>query len=230
MHSSKVCALLILLFLVSCTSNFQSNSKKLIAQEAVNSSTSTLLPSVQSVSSIEIDGIVAFDKIDSTLTAQGSKFDIQFSTESSSNCRYVIQYPQASGLADAALQTELNQSLRQNMIEQMGITGDLLKGNRCPPDSLRDAQNRPRLNTWTSNCKTHFAERRLVSIACLTLTMPGAYPNPEIYPVTFDLMTGKIYQFAELFTPDSNYTVRVAVLMRDAWWETGIHLLSISAT
>lgn len=189
--------------------------------EAANSSTPTPLPSVQPASSIRVDGIVAFDKIDSTLIEQGSKFDIQFSTESSSNCRYTMKYPQVSGLANTALQAELNQHLRQDMIEQMRITGDLLEGDRCPLNSLRDSQNRPRFYTWTGSCKTHFAESRLVSIACSTLSVPGAYPHPQVHPVTFDLATGKIYQFADLFKPDSNYPVRVAVLMRDAWWETG---------
>lgn len=31
------------------------------------------------------------------------------------------------------------------------------------------------------------------------------------------MATGKIYQFTVLFKPDSNYAVRVAVAMRDAW-------------
>ena len=222
MYFSKMCTLLVCLFLISCTSNFEKTSKDLMAQsDAAHSSTQTPLPSIQHAPSIKTDSIVTFDSIDSTLIARESKFNIQFVTESSSNCRYIMQYPQVSGLANTALQTQLNESLRQNMIEEMGITGDLLIGNRCPPDSLRDAQKQPRLYTWTNHCETHFADRHLVSLACLTLTLPGAYPNPEIYPVTFDLATGKIYQFAELFNPDSNYAVRVAVLMRDAWWETG---------
>lgn len=221
MSSFKVCVSLILLFLTSCTSTFERNSEETTAQSRVTvDPTPTPSQSASATPSIGADrSVVNFNKIDSTLMAQGSKFNIQSRTESSSNCRHVMQYPQVSGLADTALQTELNQALRQNMIEQMGVTGDLLEGDRCPRASLRDAQNRPRPYTWSS-CKTHFAANRLVSIACLTLSLPGAYPHPEILPVTFDLKTGKIYQLAELFKPDSNYPVRLAISMRDAWWET----------
>ena len=233
MHSFKVFTALIFLFLVSCTSTPQVDPEELTAPSpAIDDPAPTPSPSVQPTSSIETDDIVHFDRINSTLIAPGSKFDIQLSTESSSNCRYVMQYPQVSGLADAALQSELNQSLRQNIIEQMRITGDLLGGNRCPQDSLRDSQNRPRLYTWTSGCKTHFAESRLVSIACSTLLVPGAYPHPEIHPITFDLTTGKIYQFAELFKPDANYAVRMAILMRDALVgdRTRVYLFPVRAT
>lgn len=221
MQFPKVCALLIFLLLTSCASTFQLNSEELKAQSvAIDDSSPSPLQSTQPSSSTRADSIVNFDKIDSTLIAPGTKFDIQFSTESSGSCSHTLQYPQVSGLANTALQTELNRGLRQNMIEQMGITGNLLEGDRCPREALRDSQNQPRLYTWTSECKTRFADSRLVSIECLTLTTPGAYPHPEVHTVTFDLATGKIYQFADLFKPDSNYAVRIAVLMRDAWWET----------
>lgn len=221
MSSFKVCVSLILLFLTSCTSTFERNSEESMAQSRVTvDPTPTPSQSASATPPIGADGgIVDFDKIDPTLIAQESKFNIQSRTESSSNCRHVMQYPQVSGLADTALQTELNQSLRQNMIEQMRIEGDLLEGNRCPrkTPSVENSE----LHTDTVYCKTYFAASRLVSIACLTLSFPGAYPYPEIHPVTFDLKTGKIYQLAELFKPDSNYPVRLAVSMRDAWWEVG---------
>lgn len=152
MHLSKVGASVDFLFLVSCASNAQENSKESTVQsEAVNSSTSTPSPSVQPTSSTKMDGSVTFEKVDSTLIAPGSKFDIQFSTESTTNCSHTIKYPQVSSLANTAIQAKLNQSLRQNMIEQMRITGGLLDGNRCP-----QAEGELRLYTRAGGCRTQF--------------------------------------------------------------------------
>lgn len=165
----------------------------------------------------EADDSIHLDEIDPTLIADRDRFNIQFRTESTRDCRYTMQYPEVSGLANTRVQTRLNRSLRQNMIEQMQISGDLLEGNRCP-DEL---QNPIETYTRTFRCTTHFAKSRLISLTCATWSLPGAYPYVQIHPVTFSLETGEIYRFSELFKSEANYSVRMAVLMRDAWWEVG---------
>jgi len=103
------------------------------------------------------------------------------------------------------------------MMEKMGASEPMSDRDKCKKVARKPGD----LHTRTVYCKVHFAEDKLVSISCSNLTFPGAYPNPEEHSITFDLATGKIYQFSDLFKPDSNYTVRLAVAMRDAWWETG---------
>ncbi|XGV98330.1 MAG: hypothetical protein ACAF41_05215 [Leptolyngbya sp. BL-A-14] len=161
-------------------------------------------------------GEVGLDDIEPKLIAKQGKLNIQFKTQSSQNCRLTMQYPYISGLADTVLQAQLNGRLRQEMMLNMRAPEVMLDGDRCRNVSRKPGET----HTETAHCEVHFAEESLVSISCLNFTSPGAYPQPDVNSVTFDLETGKIYQLANLFRPDSKYTVRLAVAMRDAWWET----------
>lgn len=220
-RSSRISILLILLLLVSCASKASIDSEKLLLQSRDGDASATPSQTVPPAISVEGETLINFEEIDRSLLAEGAKLDVQFKTESTRSCRYTMQYPQVHGLANTALQTELNRSLRQNMIEQMKVSGDLSEGaGRCLHDPPPPVQGVLEFRTWTTSCETHFAEKSLVSLSCDTLTLPGAYPNPEAYSVTFDLTTGKIYQLAKLFKPNSSYVIRMTVALRDAWWET----------
>lgn len=168
-----------------------------------------------SISPIKITGVVDIDGIEPALIAKKATLKIYDKTQSSQNCNLVMKYPQISGLADSAWQTQLNESLRQEMMRQMGALEPMQEGNRCPNITRKPGE----LYTRTRECVVHFSEERLVSISCLNFTMPGAYPQPSKHSITFDLATGKIYQFADLFKPEPNYSIRLAVAMRDALWE-----------
>jgi hypothetical protein len=159
--------------------------------------------------------------IDQTLVA--NEFNIQFVTQSSPNCNLIIKYPQVSGLADAVWQKELNGILKQEMMRKMRASKGMVPGNRCkkwPPQS-------PERYTTTGNCRVGFAVDRLISLDCPTLTMPGAYPAPNHYSMTFDLATGKVFRITELFKSDVNVPLRLALFLNDAWWEMG-HTIGVS--
>jgi hypothetical protein len=128
-----------------------------------------------------------------------------------------------SGLADTTLQAELNDRLRQEMMVKMDAPEVMLDGDRCKNVSRKLGER----YTRAARCKVHFAEESLVSISCLNYSEPGAYPQPEVHSITFDLTVGKLYQLTDLFKPNFNYRIRLAVAMRDAWWETGRSYVSI---
>jgi hypothetical protein len=112
--------------------------------------------------------------IDQTLVSSRAEFNIQFVTQSSTDCKLVMRYPQVSGLADPGWQKEVNGILKQEMMRKMRAPKGMVPGDRCkdhrPPS--------PELYTHTVYCKVRFATDRLISLDCLTLTMPGAYPAP----------------------------------------------------
>jgi hypothetical protein len=154
--------------------------------------------------------------IDQTLVSSSANFNIQFVTQSSPDCKLVMQYPQVSGLADPGWQKELNGILKQEMMRKMRAPKEMLPGDRCkdrrPPF--------PKLYTVTGHCDVRFATDRLISLNCNNYMMPAAVPINQNYSMTFDLATGKVFQITELFKSNVNVPVRLALLLRDAWWET----------
>lgn len=219
MRYSKVLPLLTHLFLAACTApSIPPNSS--IPTPSPSPTVSVAAKSLEPTPStppIKLTGAVDIDGIEPALIAKKAMLKIYNKIQSSQNCNRVMKYPQISGLADSAWQTRLNESLRQEMMRKMGVLEPMQEGDRC-----RNVTRNPgELFTLTAKCVVHFAEGRLVSISCSNFTMPGAYPQPSEHSITFDLATGKIYQVADLFQPESNYSVRLAVAMRDSLWERG---------
>lgn len=221
MRIPKCCLLFAPLFLAGCAAS--STPQTTSVQTSVSPSPIVSLEAkppepTPSIDPFELYGAVGLDNIEPKLIAKQSKLTIQFKTQSSRDCKLTMQYPYISGLADTTLQGQLNDNLRQDLMVKMNAPETMLDGDRC----RRSVSRKPReFYTRTIGCVVHFAEESLVSISCSNSTSPGAYPQPKEHSVTFDLVTGRIYQLVDLFKPDSNYMVRLAVVMRDAWWEMG---------
>ncbi len=219
MRVPKVSLLLAPLFLAACASSSTQQAVSVPASVSPSPVVSVEAKPPEPTPSIDPIrfGEVGLDSIEPKLMAKQAKLNIQFKTQSSQDCRLTMRYPTISGLADTALQARLNDSLRQEMMAKMRAPEVMLDGDRC-----RNVSQKPgEVYTRTGGCKVHFAEESLVSISCLSYLSPGAYPQPEVHSITFNLVTGRIYQLADLFKPNSNYTVRLAIVMRDAWWEIG---------
>ena len=227
MRIPKIPLLLAPLFLAACASSS--------TQQAVSVPASVSPSPVVSVEAkppeptplidpIKVFGEVDLDGIEPKLIAKQAKLNIQLKTQSSQDCRLTMQYPTIFGLADITLQAQLNDSLRQEMMAKMNAPEVMLDGDRCKNVSQKLGKS----YTYTNRCGVHFAEESLVSISCLNFTMPGASPVHRVYSVTFDLVVGKIYRLADLFKPDSNYTVKLAFAMHNAWLETTEYIVSPS--
>lgn len=218
MRVPKISLLLAPLFLAACASS--STQQAVSVQASVSPSPVVSVEAKAPEPTPSIDpirfGEVGLDGIEPKLIAKQAKLNIQFKMQSSQDCRLTMQYPTISGLGDTTLQAQLNDRLRQEMMVKMKAPEGMLDGDRCRNVSRKLGER----YTKAAGCEVHFAEESLVSSSCLNYSEPGASPQPKVNSVTFDLETGKIYQLADLFKPDSNYTARLAVAMRDAWWET----------
>jgi len=232
MRIPKIWILLIHLLLASCTPSqtSESSTQALDLQLEATPTPTFSVPSrftdpefkapkpKPSIDPIKVSGAVDLDGIEPALIAKKTKLKIDFKTQSSRNCNLTMKYLEISGLTNVSRQTQLNEALRQNMMDQMEAPNVMSAGDRCSRKRLSEI-DKP--YTRTVYCNVHFAAGSLVSLSCLNLSTPGAYPFPLIHTLTFDLKSGKIYRYADLFKPGSNYSVRMAVLMRDAWWEMG---------
>jgi hypothetical protein len=224
MRVPKIPLLLAPLFLAACASSSTQQAVSVPASVSPSPVVSVEAKPPEPTPSVDpftLYGAVDLDGIDPKLIAKQGKLNIQFKTQSSQDCRLTMKYPTISGLADTALQAQLNGDLRQEMMVKMDAPEGMLDGDRC-----RKAPRKPgERYTKTGRCEVHFAEKSLVSISCSGYSLPGAYPQPEVDSVTFDLATGKLYQLADLFKPNYDYTVRLTVTLRDAYWETSAGII-----
>jgi hypothetical protein len=185
----------------------------------VNATVETKLPkSITWIDRVRRTGAVELDKIDPELLAEPAQFDIQSQVEFSQDCKLEVQYPQISGLADPTWQTQINESLRQEIMEQVGASKPMSADNQCPNGPKRTDE----YYTRADKCVVHFAKKRLVSLSCPTHTFPATNLEFIEHPITFDLVTGEIYQLTDLFKANSSYRINLAVAMRDALWEAKI--------
>lgn len=219
MRVPKIPLLLAPLFLAACASSSTQQAVSVPASVLPSSVASVEAKSPEPTPSIiptKIPDVAELDEIEPALIAKQAKLKVHFKTQFSQSCALEMKYPQISGLADSTWQTQLNEILRQAMMEKMGASEPMFDRDKCKKVTRKPGD----LRTRTRYCKVHLAKDQLVSISCLNLTTLGAYPHPREHSITFDLATGRIYQPADLFKPDSNYTTRLAVAMRDAWWES----------
>ncbi|UBF25771.1 DUF4163 domain-containing protein [Kovacikia minuta CCNUW1] len=220
MHLPKICLLLTHLLLASCTASSSPQISPVPTPASPSPTTSVEAKPPEPVTwidRIKLTGVVDLNGIEAALIAKKAKLNIYDKTQFSQDCKLTMKYPQISGLADVALQSQLNQILRQEMMRKMGASEPMSEADRC-----RKVPRKPgSFYTRTTECVVHFAEETLVSISSSNATLPGAYPAHKENSVTFDLSTGKIYQLADLFKSDVNSPIRLAVAMRDSLWEAG---------
>lgn len=102
-----------------------------------------------------------------------------------------IEYPRVSGLSNAQVERQINQDIR-DLVEQMIY-------EQTPPGSRK---------TWmTARYQISLNQKGLLSIRLenYAFTPPAAHGYTLVRSLTFDLNTGVIYGFSDLFKPDSNY-------------------------
>jgi hypothetical protein len=80
---------------------------------------------------VRLNGVVELDEIDPALLAKSAKLDIQSKAEYSQDCKFAVQYPQISGLAESTWQTQLNVLLREEIIRQVGVSEPMSADNQC---------------------------------------------------------------------------------------------------
>lgn len=113
------------------------------------------------------------------------------STEYIKNKLIDVEYPRVSGLSNAKVERQINQNIR-SLVEQM-ISEQISRGGSK--------------TTIIAKYKVPLNQKGLLSIKFenYAYTPPAAHGFTIVRSLTFDLNTGVIYGFSDLFNKDSDY-------------------------
>ena len=172
---------------------------------------------------------VTLPAIDASILQSNDSLTIKLATEEidTGRCYFAVRYPQVEGLADTALEAEVNADIRRQSFDSLH-GWDERDTESCSPQT-NEQQFSPGewyyLHVQVDYCRVAYARERLLSVRCQVGITPGANGFIISQPFTIDLATGHFYDFPDLFNPDTDYPYAVAYQIALRWMD--IYSMSI---
>lgn len=172
---------------------------------------------------------VTLPDIDASILRSSDSLTIRLATEEIDTgwCYFAVRYPQVEGLANTALEAEVNANIRRQSFDSLHGWDDYEQG-RCFPDANEQqfsSRGSYYLHVRVDYCRVAYARATLLSVRCQVGVEPGANPLILSQPFMIDLATGHFYDFPDLFNPDTDYPYAVAYQIALRWMD--IYSMSI---
>ncbi len=128
-----------------------------------------------------------------------------------------LQYPSATTLTDASLNTSAVQLMRtfaENTLASFKQDNSL--ASITPQDAQVQGLDQNRKYSLTSEYKTYYGTHSMSYALSIYEDSLGAHPNTFFHTFTFDGASGKNLTLADIFNPGSDYLQELSVLARNS--------------
>jgi len=148
---------------------------------------------------------VANNKVDSVKVET-----VQLQRESEDgDCLINIKYPQVKNSTDIVIQEKINSKLKSLFLQAPSRT---LNIQECITDGSYSRFREAKFS-WISDYKIGLNRQGVLSIDGYASLTPGAHPLNLAKTISFKLEDGSIYEYDDLFNPNSNYPEKINQLI-----------------